>query len=139
MIFIMRVMVDTSVWSLALRRASKHLSNSERIVVRQLREIIIDGRAVLLGSVRQELLTGVMHHPVFEAIQSQLDEFDNLAPDRDDYDRAAAFANRCRANGIATGPVDMLLCSVASARELPIFATDRDFERYRGCLPIQLF
>ena len=50
----MKVLVDTSVWSLALRR---NTASEAMPIVNQLRDVIINGRAVLLGAVRQEVLS----------------------------------------------------------------------------------
>ena len=52
---------------------------------------------------------------------------------------AAGFANECVRHGVAATSVDMLLCAVASGRDLPILTADHDFDRYAKHLPIQLF
>jgi hypothetical protein len=54
----MLVLVDTPVWSLALRRQSRDLSERERSITQALEELIRDGRVQLIGVVRQELLSG---------------------------------------------------------------------------------
>jgi predicted nucleic acid-binding protein len=54
----MKVVVDTSVWSLALRR---NAPDDAAFVVNQLRDLITDGRVVLVGAVRQEVLSGIRH------------------------------------------------------------------------------
>jgi predicted nucleic acid-binding protein len=133
-----RVIVDTSVWSLALRRRQKAISATERALSHFLRDRIIDGRAILIGVVRQELLTGITDPGLFENIRRYLHDFDDLAPDTDDYERAAAFANQCQTAGVAATIVDMLLCSIAAGRELPILTTDHDFDHYSRHLPIRL-
>ena len=136
----MRLIIDTGVWSLALRRhrGRKVLSATERAVVMFLRDAIVENRALLLGVVRQEVLSGVRDDTWFETLRQQLHGFDDVPPDVDDYERAAAFANKCRAAGIAASPVDMLVCAVAAGRDLPILTTDQDFERYATLLPVIL-
>jgi len=52
----MNVLVDTSVWSLALRRREV---DEESEIVRELRELIVEGSAVIIGPIRQELLSGI--------------------------------------------------------------------------------
>ena len=52
----MRVLVDTSVWSLALRRSARSLSAAEQRLTALLRELINEGRAAMVGPVRQEIL-----------------------------------------------------------------------------------
>lgn len=135
----MQVLVDTSVFSLSLRRPAKRLSKSQRAVVRELRELIADGRVVLLGIVRQELLTGIRDRSVFERLREYLRAFPDVPLDVEDYESAADFANRCRATGVQGSPVDFLICAAASGRGLAVMTTDRDFARYAKHLPIQLY
>lgn len=132
------MIVDTSVWSLALRRRRKDLSSRERAIVLVLRDLIVRGDAVLLGIVRQELLTGVTSPQTFEAMRQRLHDFDDLPPDVDDYERAASAANECARHGVSSTTADMLICAVATGRELPILTLDRDFEHYAKHLPIRL-
>lgn len=56
----MKVIVDTSVWSLALRRQKQN-----NLVVNKFRDLIADGRVVLLGAVRQEVLCVIKHQKQF--------------------------------------------------------------------------
>ena len=51
----MKVIVDTSVWSLALRRGTESPSPA----VQELRKLIKDHRAQMLGPIRQEILSGI--------------------------------------------------------------------------------
>jgi predicted nucleic acid-binding protein len=133
------VVVDTSVWSLALRRRRKVLSPSERSLALLLRDLIVRGDAILLGLVRQELLTGITSPSAFENLRQQLHDFDDLAPDIDDFERAAFAANQCARNGVAGSTVDMLICAVALGRDLPILAVDADFARYARHMPLRLY
>jgi predicted nucleic acid-binding protein len=135
----MRVVVDTSVWSLALRRQRRNLTPPQRAIGLLLRDLIIEGDAILLGVVRQELLTGITVLETFEAIRHHLRSFDDDVPDVDDYERAAGFGNACTRAGISATTVDMLICAVASGRDLPILTTDDDFDRYAQHLPIKLY
>ena len=135
----MRVIVDTSVWSLALRRQRKELSHGERALVLLLREMIIEGDAILLGVVRQEVLSGISSPELFEALRQQLQGLEDLPPDTDDYERAALSTNECLRRGVATTIPDMLICAVASGRDLPILSTDADFKHYARHLPIRLY
>jgi len=58
----MNVVVDTSVWSLALRRNTPHNAIS---IVNILRDLIVDGRVVLLGVIGQEVLSGIRYSEQF--------------------------------------------------------------------------
>jgi predicted nucleic acid-binding protein len=133
-----RVIVDTPVWSAALRRRRKNLSTRERSLVLYLRELIINGDAILLGSVRQELLTGIIDPDAFKLTRQRLRALDDLAPDTDDYERAAEYANQCARHGIAATTIAMLICAVAVGRGVRILTTDNDFARYAQWVPIRL-
>ena len=85
----MRVLVDTSVWSLALRRKSSDLSSGEQSLVHQLRNLIQEDRVQLLGVIRQEVLSGIRHPEQFEKIRAFLRPFPDQALDIEDYELAA--------------------------------------------------
>ena len=134
----MDVLVDTSVWSLALRRRSRQLGNRDRTLRDELAELTREGRAVVIGPVRQELLSGIQDGAAFERLRERLRAFDDLPLTTDDYEEAASFNNRCRASGVAGAAVDLLICAAAARRDLPIFTVDADFRRYARVLPVRL-
>ena len=134
----MKVLVDTSVWSLALRRKSEALSAAEKRIVAELTELIGEGRVAMIGLVRQELLSGVKTAEQYEKLRAQLRAFDDEPVDRADYEDAAKFGNQCRTKGIAVFAVDLLICAVAIKRGWAIFTTDPDFTNYAKVLPIKL-
>jgi predicted nucleic acid-binding protein len=128
------VLVDTSVWSLALRRDGPPPAEAAA-----LRELIDDGRAVLLGAIRQEILSGVRSEKQFASLRDHLAPFVDLDVSSDDHVRAASFFNRCRRKGIQGSNTDFLICAAAHRHEVPIFTTDLDFPRFEKILPIALF
>lgn len=134
----MKVLVDTSVWSLALRRKSEVLSEEEKRTVAELGELIREGRAAIIGLIRQELLSGVKTNEQYEKLRLHLRSFPDEAVDTADYEEAAKFSNQCRAKGVAVFVVDMLICAVAITRSWIIFTTDPDFTMYRKVVPVQL-
>jgi hypothetical protein len=135
----MRVLVDTPVWSLALRRKASDLAPNERRVAEQLHQIVDDGRAQLIGSVRQELLSGLREVAQFRRLRDYLRDFPDVALVLEDFEEAARASNECRRAGIASSPVDMQICAVGLHHGWQIFTTDADFGRYASVLPIQLF
>ena len=134
----MKVLVDTSVWSLALRRKSEALSAEEKRIVAELTELIREGRAAILGLIRQELLSGVKTNEQYEKLRVHLRSFPDEAVDTADYEDAARLSNQCRAKGIAVFAVDILICAVAAGRSWSIFTTDPDFTMYRKAIPVRL-
>ncbi|WP_377475530.1 MAG: PIN domain-containing protein [Microcoleus anatoxicus] len=131
----MNVLVDSSVWSLALRR---NTTNDAIAIVKVLRDLIGDGRVVLLGAIRQEVLSGVRYKEQFARLQEYLRAFPDLELTTEDYELAAEFFNTCRSNGVQGSNTDFLLCAVAHHRGYSIFTTDKDFENFRSHIPVIL-
>ena len=134
----MNVLIDTSVWSLGLRRKAESLALNETVLVAELTELIREGRARIIGAVRQELLTGLKTIDQYEKLRTTLRSFPDEFTDTPDYELAAKVSNDCRGRGVATSVVDMLICSVALSRDFSVFTADPDFQTYRRILPITL-
>jgi predicted nucleic acid-binding protein len=134
----MMVLVDTPVWSLALRRRPEHLSESQQSLADVLAELIRDGRAQMLGPIRQELLSGIREESQFKRIRDYLQAFQEPSLEAEDYENAARMSNQCRSRGIAGSPVDFLICAAAHRRGWTILTTDQDFQNYAECLPVRL-
>lgn len=136
----MKVLVDTSVWSLALRRPKNSpITPQQQATVSALADLVHDGRAVLIGAIRQELLCGIKSPGQFEALRDSLVAFDDVALSRQVYESAAQAFNTCRANGVQGSNTDFLICAVSTYHQLPIFSLDGDFLLYQRWLPIQLY
>ena len=129
----MKVLVDTSVWSLALRRrAPSHEATDE------LRRLIAQGRATIVGPIRQEILSGLRDAAQFNRLRDQLRSFPDETVERVDYERAAEHFNTCRRAGVQGSNTDFLLCAVAERHAMAILTTDADFTGYASLLPIEL-
>jgi predicted nucleic acid-binding protein len=134
-----RVLVDTSIWSLALRRTKTDLSRKEAYAVDQLKELIRDGRVVVIGPVRQEILSGIPDEAQFRKLKAKLRAFEDLGITPDDYELAAEFYNACRKRGVQGSHIDFLICAVAARNQLPVFTLDADFDRHAQPLGISLY
>jgi predicted nucleic acid-binding protein len=132
------ILVDTSIWSLALRRRKSDLSATEVALRDELEQLAHIGKATLIGAIRQELLSGIASKASYEALQSRLAAFPDLAVTTKDHEAAARCFNTCRAKGVIGGPIDMLICAVAMEKNLAIFTADNDFTTYHNHLPIRL-
>jgi predicted nucleic acid-binding protein len=133
------VLVDTTIWSLALRRRGEDISAEEARLVARWTNLAREGEAILIGPIRQEVLSGVRDARMFTRLQYALSGF-RLATIRPrDYDDAAAFYNTCRSHGVAATATDMLICAVAIRLRLPLFTTDADFVRYAQWIELRLF
>lgn len=131
----MKVLVDTFIWSLALRRGTPEDHES----VRELLGLIKDVRVQIIGPIRQELLSGIKSLKQFEELKSYLSAFPDLPLETPDFETAAAFFNTNRENGIQGSNTDFLICAVAYRRDLEIFTADNDFENFQKHIPIKLY
>ena len=131
----MNVLVDSYVCSLALRR---NTTNEAIAIVKVLHDLIADGRVVLLGAIRQEVLSGVRYKEQFSRLQEYLRAFPDLELTTEDFELAAEFFNTCRTKGVQGSNTDFLLCAVAHRRGYSIFTTDKDFENFRSHIPVIL-
>ncbi|HEY1528857.1 MAG TPA: PIN domain-containing protein [Candidatus Angelobacter sp.] len=134
----MNILVDTSLWSLAFRRKPADLNSIEQSLVQELRDLIQEGRAQLVGMVRQEVLSGIRNPDQFEKLRLVLRPFRDEPLELEDYETAASASNRCRAKGVAMSSADALLCAIALRKDFPIFTTDSDFKYYARVLALKL-
>ena len=132
----MNILVDTSIWSLAFRR--KELSKDESKIIASLSELVKELRTVMIGPIRQEILSGISDIKIFE-LQDKLSAFPDHSIETKDYETAARFYNKCRKNGIRGSHIDFLSCAVASNNGFPVLTLDKDFLHYKKYLPIDLY
>ena len=132
----MKVLVDTSVWSLAFRK--KTPNEDEKKIIEELKELIHELRVVLIGPIRQELLSGISNEFKFQSLKEKMRSFDDLEISSTDYENAAKIYNECRKKGIQGSQIDYLICSVARANNISIFTTDKDFNNYNKIIELKL-
>ena len=122
----MTLFVDTSVWSLALRRDAVPAVSEVTALV----EAIRGGEAlVTTGLVLQELLQGFLGPKAQTQILERFSAVPLLVPDRNDHVEAAALKNRCRRGGVQIGTIDALLAQLCIRHELTMLTSDNDFKR----------
>lgn len=131
----MKVLVDTCVWSLALRRGKADAGPE----VVELIELIRELRVQLIGPVRQEILSGIKSRGHFAKLRDHLRAFPDLELTSHDYESAAEYFNLCRSKGVQGANTDFLICAVAMRQKIPIFTTDADFTFFQQHLPIKLY
>jgi len=132
----MKVLVDTSVWSLALRK--KEYSEEDKKVIIKLTKMIRQLNLVMIGPIRQEILSGIKNKDIFEELKTKIGIFEDLAIMTQDYELAAEYFNECRNHGIQGSHVDYLICAVAVNNKLRIFTLDKDFVQYQKYIPINI-
>ena len=131
----MKILVDTSVWSLALRRRAP--SNQPEAL--RLAELIQSGQTIyLLGIILQEILSGIRHTEQFAKLRVRLEPFPLISLDRDDFVHAAELSCLCRKQGIQAGTIDCLIAGAAIRHGCKLFTSDNDFLRISSVTPLQL-
>jgi predicted nucleic acid-binding protein len=131
----MNILVDTSIWSIALRRETP----KDQDVINDLTRLIDEFRVQIIGPVRQEVLSGIKTEKQFHKLRLYLSVFPDLLLETADFEQAAEFFNICRRNGVQGANTDFLICSVAYRRNLEIFTSDKDFLNFGTCIPIKLY
>ena len=130
----MNILIDTSVWSLVFRR-----KNHEPHYAQIVSHLILEGRAKIMGPIRQELLSGVEDRKQFVLLKQKLQAFSDIPLSRVHYETAAELYNQCRKKGVQGSHIDFLICAVAKIEELLIFTTDQDFVHYSNIVGLKLY
>ena len=132
----MSLLVDTSVWSMALRRDAP----PDLPEIGALGEALESGELVVTtGLILQEILQGFSGPRAREAILARFGALPFLTPDRRDHVEAAALRNRCRRKGIRVGSIDALLAALCVRHGLSMLTADADFRRIAQVTPLSLW
>ena len=131
----MRILVDTSVWSLALRRGGP----ADHPAVVKLRDFLDSGEDLFLtGLILQEILQAFRSEEVAAQTADFFEPFP-LLPTESNLCRAAArLYRRCRDKGLAASTLDCHIAAAAMENDCQLLTTDRDFERMSQVCPIEL-
>ena len=132
----MNLFVDTSVWSLALRRDRPTDSAEGGALARA-----IDSGDTLwtTGLVLQELLQGFSGPKSREQIIDHFSALPLIVPDRTDHINAAALRNRCRQSGVQIGTIDALFAQLCIRHDLTMLTTDGDFTHVAKHAPLKVW
>ena len=132
----MNLFVDTSVWSLALRRDRPAEAPEIGALTRAL-----EGEDIVLttGLILQELLQGFSGPRARAQILERFAALPLIVPDREDHVDAAALRNRCRRAGAQIGTIDAVLAQLCLRHDLTMLSTDGDFRRVARHSPLKLW
>ena len=132
----MNLFVDTSVWSLALRRDTP----SDCPEVLALAEALNTGGPIFTaGIVLQELLQGFAGAKAHDRIVNHFRALPYIVPDRQDHIDAASVRNACRKKGITIGTIDAILAQLCIRHHLVMLTTDRDFWCIARVRPLEVW
>jgi predicted nucleic acid-binding protein len=119
---------------MALRRNNvKETSYTEELI-----HLIDEVRVQLIGSIRQELLSGIKLKKQFDVLKQHLQAFEDVELDAQDYELAAEYFNAARKRGIQGSNTDFLICAISSRRKMPILTTDKDFIDFQSVFSVSL-
>ena len=126
----MKVLADTCAWSLLLRRKNKtNLSDDEQLMRTALSDAIQDGQVVIVGPIRQEVLSGIKDLAQFDKLRTALDAFPDEQIETLHYEEAARLFNLCRSRGVECGSTDILICAVAIQKRWTMLTNDGGIKR----------
>ena len=132
----MTLLVDTSVWSLALRRDAVSISPH----VQALRTALVGEEIVVTtGLVLQELLQGFAGPRSRKDIVERFAALPLLSPDRQDHIDAAQLRNLCRRAGVQIGTIDAVLAQLCIRHDLTLLTTDDDFAHAALHCPLKVW
>jgi len=130
------LLVDTSVWSLALRRDVE----APRPEVDELKEALLGSEMVVTtGLVLQELLQGFSGPRDRAGIIERFAALPLIQPDREDHIQAAGLRNVCRKAGVQLGTIDALLAQLCIRHGLTLLTTDEDFTHAARHSPLRVW
>jgi predicted nucleic acid-binding protein len=133
----MKILIDTPIWSKAFRR--KRIQSEDKNIADALKYLIDEFMEIIIGPIRQELLSGISDKIVFKDLKEKMKGFNDFPIETIDYEAAAEYSNMCRRNGIQGSNTDFLICAVAVRNNFEIFTMDDDFSQYKKYIPIKLF
>jgi len=132
----MSFLVDTCVWSLALRRDKPDAIPE----VDELRRALEAGDEIFVtGLVLQELLQGFNKPKAYNQIIEYFSVLPFIVPEREDHIKAASLQNQCRKKGIQAGTIDALLASLCIDRGIRILTVDKDFSQIAKISPLKVW
>ena len=120
----MRVVVDTSVWSLFLRKDGP----ASHAQVTKLTGLLEDQQEVAItGAILQEVLQAFRSEQTVAAMVQYLEPFPLLETDRETFIEAARIHRSCAAKGITASTIDCQIAAGALRHDHALLSADSDF------------
>ena len=131
----MKLLVDTSVWSLAMRRDMPVSAPEVQVLIDA---INIGVELYSTGIILQELLQGFSKPKAHNLIVERFASIPMLVPETSDYIKAAELRNRCRQKGIQAGTIDSLIAQLSLRFDLSLLITDKDFSHMAKVVKLKI-
>lgn len=121
----MRVLVDTSAWSLALRRRGP----ADDPTAHRLKALLLgDEDLFLTGLILQEILQAFRQEKTFRRMVTYFEPFSLLPLGRSSFVAAAKLHRHCRSKGVSVTTADCQIATAAIENDCLLLAADKDFE-----------
>ena len=121
----MKILVDTSVWSEALRRKKNKIDSGHSFLFQLINN---DEHIILTGIILLEILSGITDNKLFNKIKNILQDFEFVEPEKEDYIYSTELRNNLKKKGISSGAIDFLIASIAIRNEFYLVSYDKDFQ-----------
>lgn len=121
------VLVDTNIWSTFFRR---NKAEDDRLRA-NLEMLMRENRILLIGPIRQEILTGIKDPGKYLLLKEYLRAYEDQQITTETYELAAKIANECAKNGIAISSIDATISAFVVLGGHEIYTYDQDFLRYK--------
>jgi predicted nucleic acid-binding protein len=120
----MNLLIDTSIWSEALRRKNKSVNSEDTLLFKIIRN---EEEIFITGIILQEILTGIKNEKLFDDINNHLRFFNFVNPTNMDHIQAAKLRNDLAKKGITVASIDVLIAQIAISNNLTLATYDSDF------------
>lgn len=115
------VLVDTCLWVSFFNRPS---SDVKRVID----ELLDEGRVALIGPIVTEILLGFRRDAEADWVASELRGVELIELNWIDWREAARLGRQLAAKGHTLPLSDLVLCAVATRRNLAVYSTDPHFD-----------
>jgi predicted nucleic acid-binding protein len=124
------VVVDTSAWVDYFR--------GEEIAIPRVRKALSDGTAAVTGPIRAEVLSGALTSSQYERLRILFDGVIGVLDPPALWERVAEYRFALARGGFQAEIVDLAIAVTALSGGHRLLTRDRDFQRIRTVVPIEL-
>ena len=118
----MKILVDTSYWSIVFRR--KHPDENE---MARFNDIIENEELYVTGIIIQELLSHITNDSLYNKIENIISGIGYIEPEIEDYLLASKLCNSLKSHGVSASTIDLLISSIAIRRNMHLLSKDNDY------------
>ncbi len=129
------VIIDSDVWSEAFRQKPKNHSPQAKALY----SLIANEEVLLIGAIRQEVLSGLRIKKDYDGIKKALRSWKDEEIETSIYELAASFSNHCRSKGVQGSHSDFLICACSAIWNASILSKDNDYKHFEEHIPINLY